>query len=251
MARGFVIVVLAVVCGCGGPSSTTTAPSPAAQEPRQSAARHGRVLRQVAQGPRPRDVVVDAEGVGVGNNATRLRRRIYESKRQETGGFVVEVEFAVQLPSRREIVEFVAGMGETEQQAINDALVNFTLTTSHAVYKAFINPADPHMTSKAMTINGANREVILGDILMRGGDSEKDLDLNPMRASIQGVLSDEPLTPVPHWIKVVYSQNEGKPMTVAVTLDNADHPGMTDAVTRLNWPRRNGFYMAKQFIVVK
>src|SRR5205823_11492574 len=131
--------------------------------------------------------------------------------------------------------------------AVNDALLNFTLTTFHVVYKGFINAADPHMTMSTVAIGGVNCEVIAGDIFLRGAPSNKDIDLNALRAEIQGVLQRFPLAPGPHWIKVVYSQNSRKPMTVAVTLDNADHPEMTEAVKRLKWPLVDGFYMAKQF----
>jgi hypothetical protein len=196
-------------------------------------------------------VIVDESGVGIGENATRLRAGLYGSKPQDKGGFLVEVEFTIQLPSRREVIEFVAGVGQTEEQAINDALLNFTLTTFHVVYKGFINAADPHMTMTTVPINGMNRDVIAGDIFMRGGASDKNIDFNGLTEEIRGALKDLPLTPEPHWIKILYSQNGGKPMTVAATLDNADHLGMTDAVKRMHWPRQDSFYIAKQFIVVK
>jgi hypothetical protein len=197
------------------------------------------------------DVVVDDNGVGVANNTTRLQASLYGSKQHDKGGFIVEMEFTIRVPSNRSITEFVAGIGETEAQAINDAQVNFMLTTFHVVYKGFINDADPHMKSTNMQINGANREVITGDILTRGTASDKKFDFNSMREEIQGTLRNLPLTPEPHWLKVVYSQNNGKPATVAVTLDNVDHPGLTEAVTRLRWPSSDSFYLAKQFIVIR
>jgi len=196
-----------------------------------------------------KDVVVDAGGVGVGDNATRLQASVYGSKHHENRGFVTEVEFTVRLlPSQRKITEFVAGIGKTEEEAIKDALLNFTLTTLHVVYKGFINADDPHMTIDSVVIDGVSRDVIAGDLYMR---SEKKPDLHAMRAQIQDALKNLPLTAGPHWIKVVYGQINSKPTTVAVTLDNADHPDLTEAVKNLNWPRRDGFYMVKQFILVK
>jgi hypothetical protein len=99
--------------------------------------------------------------------------------------------------------------------------------------------------------NGVNRDVFLGDIMLRGNAPTKDIDLNALRAEIRGALQNVRLTPGPHWLKIVYSQNDGKPMTVAVTLDNADHPELTNAVKRLPWPRLDGVYIAKQFSVIK
>jgi hypothetical protein len=68
-----------------------------------------------------------------------------------------------------------------------------------------------------------------------------------MRGAIEGVS----LTDSPHWIKIVYSQSEKKPATVSVTLDNEEHPGLASAVRALAWPKRDSFYMAKQFIVIR
>lgn len=91
-------------------------------------------------------------GVGVGNNATRLRASLYGSK-PSNKGCVVEMEFTIKLPDNRSITEFVAGIGDSEAQAISDAQLNFMLTTFHVVYKGFINDADPHMTSRSAASN--------------------------------------------------------------------------------------------------
>jgi len=252
MGRYFLIIIaVALASGCGKESAATGASAAKAQTRAARRPDMDDFFVKWLEGHGHTDVVVDADGVGVGDNATRLQASLYGSKRHEKGGFVVEVEFTIRLQSRREITEFVAGTGETEKEAINDALLNFTLTTFHVVYKGFINAADPHMTMTNVAMNGVNREVIAGDIFMRGTASSKEIDLGAMRAEIQGALKSLPLTPGPHWFKIVYSQMDGKAMTVAVTLDNADHLSLTDAVKRLKWPHRDGFYMAKQFIVVK
>jgi hypothetical protein len=247
MGRCLIIIALALTAGCrreAPPSEATDTNAPAALDPRME-----EFLVKWLEAHGHKDVVVDAGGVGVGDNATRLQASLYGSNHHENRGFVVEVEFTVRLlPSERKITEFVAGMGETEEEAIKDALLNFTLTTFHVVYKGFINADDPHMTIDSVVINGVSRDVIAGDLYMR---SENKPDLHAMRAQILGAFKNLPLTPGPHWIKVVYGQINSKPTTVSVTLDNADHPALTEAVKNLNWPRRDGFYMVKQFILVK
>ena len=196
------------------------------------------------------DTVVDEQGVGIAGNPTRLRSGLWASK-HENEQFLVEVEYAIQLDGGREIVEFVAGLGDTEEQAIADTQLNFILTTFHAVYKGFMNADDPHMTVDMVNIGGTTREVIAGDVFLRGSNTDEKLDLTGIRKQIQGTLQNVTLTEGPHWIKVVYGQKAGKPLTVAVTVDNADHPELTAAVTNLTWPRSAEVYMAKQFLVVK
>ncbi len=197
------------------------------------------------------DVIVDEQGVGIAGNPTRLKASLYGSDRQEDGSYVVETEFRVRLPSGGEIVEFVAGGGETEDQAIGDCLVNFTLTTFHVVYKGFINPADPHQTVEPVEIAGRKREMLMGDIYMKGSESAEPIDLNAMRPGIQGAIASLPLSQEPHWIKIVYGHVDGQEPFVSAALDNEEHPALTSAIGRLDWPAREGFYMVKQFILVK
>jgi hypothetical protein len=197
------------------------------------------------------NVVVGAQGVGLAGNATRLKAALYGSKKSDKGGYTVETEFRVRLPSGVEIVEYVAGMGGSEEEAVNDSLLNFTLTTFHVLYKGFLNDADPHQKVETVAIGGQPRQLILGDIYLRGQESKQPLDLNAMREPIRKALVGLALSGQPHWIKIVYSQVNEKPLTVAVTLDNGDQEALTEAIKRLPWPKRAEFYMAKQFIVVK
>jgi hypothetical protein len=125
------------------------------------------------------------------------------------------------------------------------------LTTFHVVYKGFINADDPHVRIVPIAIGGANREVIAGDILMQGSVPANQVNLNPVRDEIRDALSNVSMGPDAHWIKVVYSQKDGNPMRVAVTMDNDDQAELTEAVKRLNWPRADGVYAAKVFLVIK
>jgi hypothetical protein len=195
-------------------------------------------------------IVTDAKGVGLEGNATRLKASIYGSEAQKNGGYVVETEFRITLPNGAEIVEFVAGMGDTEEAAIQDSLANFTLTTFHVVYKALLNADDPHQTIQEITIGGKPRHVAFGDLFLRG-EQGTNSDLNAMRPSIEAALAGLSLSDQPHWIKIVYGQNEKVPTIVAVTLDNNDELSLTEKIKQLDWPKHDGFYMVKQFIVIQ
>jgi hypothetical protein len=252
LARPLILLTIAFAIGCGkGPSANSEANSTAAAKHPSQRAKTDAFFVKWFEAHGHTDVVVEEDGVGVGDNATRLKADLYDSKRHEDGSYVIELDFRIRLPSNEEIAEFVAGMGKSEEQAIDDALLNFMLTTFHVVYKGFVNGSDPHMKLTPLEINGATRDVIIGDTYLRGEPSSDKLDLHAVRTEIQGVLKNQPLTLSPHWIKIVYGQHKGKPVTVSVTLDNNEHPELTESVSSLHWPPIDGFYMAKQFIVVK
>jgi hypothetical protein len=228
MARSLFVVALLLVIGCRDQAATP------AQAPRRPELDN--FFSEWLKAHGHSDVVIDDGGVGIAGNETRLMASLYGSNKHDDGSYVVEVEFTTRLPSHGQITDFVAGMGNTEATAINDALLNFTLTTFHVIYKGFINAEDPHISATTVKINGADRAVIAGDIMLRGGPKEGKLDLEPLRAEILKALKQTSLSPLPHWVKIVYSQQGGKPMTVAVTLDNTDELKLTEEVKRLKWP---------------
>jgi hypothetical protein len=196
------------------------------------------------------NVVADASGIGLAGNKTRLHASLYGAEKAKTG-YSVEVEFRITLPEGGPIIEYVSGIGETKDEAMSQAMVNFILTTSHVIYKAFMNPSDPHQRVKSVLINGKTREMFAGDMIQLGGGQTGSIDLDSMSAQLQDLVTALPLGPGPHWIKLIYSQNHSKPLIVSASLDNKDSVEATDALTKLKWPARDDFYMVKQFIVVK
>ena len=195
-------------------------------------------------------IVTDEQGVGLEGNPTRLAASIYGSEEQTTGVFVVETEFRITLANGSQIVEFVAGTGSTEDEAINSSVVNFILSTFHVVYKSFLNANDPHQVIKELTIGGKPRQVAFGDVYMLG-EKGADLNLDAIRPGIEQALSELPLSDEPHWLKTVYGQHKKAPTIVAVTLDNEDALALTEKIKNLDWPKQDEFYMAKQFIVIQ
>jgi hypothetical protein len=260
-------LVLAVLTSCSLPSPS--APSPPTPEPEPnkkstpSEAKGARAssppetprtfddyLVDWLQGHGEEDVVVDKNGVGLDRNKTRIAALLYGSNR--TGeNYIVEVEFRVRLSEEQTITDFVVGVGDPEDAAIKDALRNYTLTTFHVIYKSFLNNNDPHQEVEQIQNNGHQRELLAGPLGIRTSDGVAPLDLEALRQPLRNILASFPYQPGTHWIKVVYGQLRGKPSTVDVTMDNEPHRELTDAILKLEWPKRNGFYMIKLFAVIK
>jgi hypothetical protein len=195
------------------------------------------------------DIVVDGRGVGLAGNTTRLKASIYDVQTHDDA-WSVETEFHITLPGGEEIVEFLAGSGKSEEEAIDDTLANFVLTTFHVVYKSFLNVDDPHQQIKQLSLGGQTRQVAFGDIYCRGQEGTS-FDLSLFQPRVEEAISTITVSGGPHWIKLVYGQMKGEPITVAVTLDNGDETTLTEAVKNLGWPKQEGFYMVKQFIVIQ
>src|SRR6266498_5250379 len=79
------------------------------------------------QGHGESNVVVDAQGVGVADNPTRLRSSLYGSKKF-TNSFTAELEFRVRIPDGREIIEYVAGSDDFHWHSIRSRDLSFIPT---------------------------------------------------------------------------------------------------------------------------
>ena len=248
--RSYSLLALSVllVAGCARtPQQSAPAAAKGARDPGPS----NEMLFDLLKEHGEKEIISDVNGVGIRGNVTRIRGEIQDSK-PERNGYLVETEFRIRLPEGREILEYVAGVGDTQTKAENDGVLNFVLTTFHPIYKTFINPADPHQPiEKLKMANGDTREVALGDIVVRGATGKAPLDLDHVHPLIKAAIQKAPLMGGPHWIKIVYSQAKSKPLTASATLDNFDNADLAAAVKQAPWPRREEVYIAKQFIVIK
>lgn len=233
---GLCLAMLALAAGC-------------AKEPGRAEAE--KFFRDWLRGHGEKNIVRTADGIGLKGNDVRLKASIYGTEGDDESGYTVETEFRIRISPGREIIEYVAGIGRTKDQAFQDSLLNFMLTTFHPVYKSFINPEEPHTKEERVTINGAERRLVMGDVFMRGTAGGDPLDLETINAQVRETLLDLPIDGEPHWIKIVYFQEDGAPLEVAVTLDNGENEALAAAVAALEWPRRDGVYMVKQFIVIR
>jgi uncharacterized protein DUF6348 len=123
------------------------------------------------------NIVEDRKGVGISTSPTRLRSSLYGSEKRQDGTVSAETEFRIHLPDGREIVEYVAGTGDSLEAAEKDAQLNFLLTTFHVVYGGFMNPADPHQTQETVTIDGRPRVLVMGDSMTRSGTTNGAPDI--------------------------------------------------------------------------
>lgn len=194
------------------------------------------------------EVVNDGTGVGIKSAPTRLWAFLYGSE-QSDGGFTVETEFRIVLADGREIVEFVAGNGDTEKSAIGMSFVNFTLSTFHVVYSAFMNSADPHMTHDRVQIGGASCVLTSGGMFALGG--EEIPEFSEVSQQIRDEICKLELPDGTHWLKVVYGLHQDNVLAAAVTLDNESLDSMSSRLSSFAWPATDSFYMAKEFIVIR
>ncbi len=217
-------------------------------------------------------------GIFLPDSKVGLEGQVNQIKQLDGGKLAAELEMRVTLPDRRVIDEFLASVSETtsEVDVVKSALANFTLTTFHPIYAAFIDPKDPHVQRERWTINGKEREVILGDSLETvyegtnektaansnkeaGGvktDAEKKRQASAAQAwweeRLKQAVCARKLDDQDHWVKFFVAHKDGKLAEVAAMLDNSPDPEMSKFFEQLEHPKGVGeMYTIKRFLVVR
>ena len=197
------------------------------------------------------NVVSDRNGVGIANNPVRLNCSLYGSTGQEDGRFVVEMEFNARMPDGRRLVEFVGGVGDSLQAAIDDAKLNFVVTTFHVLYRGFINPSDPHQSEETVLVDGKPRVMVKGDSITRSTENGAMTDLSAVKASFVDLVASRSFSSEPHWIKLVFGQHQGRIVECVASIDSFDDSKLSEEVRALGWPSSDDFYLFKWFILIK
>ena len=253
------ILLLLILSGCGAenpPGAQAKALPPYVEgEKRASPQEADRVTEKARayfvewlRGHHEEHIVNDDSGVGVACSPTRLWATLYGTTATKNG-FMVETEFRITLPNGQQIVEFLAGTGDTEEAAIDQTFANFTLTTFHVVYSCFMNLDDPHVTHESIESNGRKWKIAVGD-LMTVGDG--DGDFSKITQQFRDAILKLDLPPTDHWFKLVYARDGDEAITgSSATYDNKEHSQLSDAIAAIDWPSTDKFYISKQFVVLQ
>ncbi|NRD43611.1 DUF6348 family protein [Corallococcus exiguus] len=200
---------------------------------------------------RAHDLPIQEEGewLRVSPRGPRLQATFTDT-RTEPGLCTRRLDVCLEPWTGRWVVESVAGVGKTEEEALNDALMNFARASLHVLLAAFVRPPDDHVTVETWQVGGIDRRVILGNIITRG-DSPGPQLVEPWLNAFESALRSLPLASGTHWVRVYYAQREEKRMALEVLLDNEPWQELADLLETAPWPAAPGFLSRRLFLVLQ
>ena len=139
------------------------------------------------------------------NHTMRANASIVRESEQH-GGMSVRLDVRLEIALGRIIVESFAGLGETRDEAVADALHNFTANSFHVFLAAFFRPNDPQVTQEEWVIGGRTSRVTIGNMGIRGKLPAHSEHLPGFFKRLEDKLKASPLRPGTHWVRLYYGQ---------------------------------------------
>ncbi|MCW3052666.1 MAG: hypothetical protein JWN14_1836 [Chthonomonadales bacterium] len=165
-------------------------------------------------------------------------------------GITIQLDVRFEIVFGRFIVESCAGMGETWEEAVEEALRNFASYSLHVLIAAFLNGEDADALEEEWVIGGRARCVLIGNVVLRGRPPGEREEVLTWYEGLQQRIEALDLGPEAHWVRVYYAQAGSKSLACEALLDNAVWVAMKSQLAAFAWPRHDAFYAVRQFLVI-
>jgi hypothetical protein len=167
------------------------------------------------------------------------------------GSVSVQLDVRFVASPGRTIIESFVGLGETREQAVDNARQNFLANTFHVLLAAFFQPKDSQVNREEWIIGGQKKRVTLGNVGIRGqvpGDGQE-----AMRwfQAFQEKIQQRKLSEGINWIRLFFAQMEGKTISCEVLLNNEAWPEVQAEMAAFPWPLGQEFYSVRVFMIVE
>jgi hypothetical protein len=170
---------------------------------------------------------------------------------EQQAGTSVQLDVRLEIAPGRTIIESFAGVGETREKAVADALHNFTVNSLHVLLAAFFHSDDPQVSQEQWVVGGRTSRVTIGNVGIRGKPPVQGEPLVGWFRRFEDKLKKTELRPATHWVRLYYAHMEGKTMDCEVLLDNNVWEDMQSEMAALDWPSGDDFYSVRVFLVIE
>ena len=164
----------------------------------------------------------------------------------------LQLDFYVDLPDGRLLIESFAGLGTSRNEAIKDGFQNYVFNSFHVILSTISDVANTdQVETEEWTINGRKRNVLIGGMGIRRFTDAEFTPPTEWFSTVQKQIENLPLDERSHWIRCYYAQMDGKPMTIEALFDNEESSILVDTLKQIEWPIDSEFYGLRIFLVIQ
>lgn len=196
------------------------------------------------------NAVLQEEWIIFPNHNIRANAEIVRELKQENI-ITVQLDVRVEISSWQTIMESFAGFAETREQAVTDALNNFTSSMLHVLLAAFFLPPDDQVAEEQWHIGDRDYRVIIGNAVCRGKlpvQGQQPVDWFDI---FEQKIKQQKLGPGTHWVRLYYAQMQGKAISCEVILDNEIREKLQTQMAAIDWPSGEEFYSTRIFLIIQ
>jgi hypothetical protein len=196
------------------------------------------------------EAVAEDEWITFPNRTLRAGASIVRDTEQR-GWMSAQLAVRLEIAPGQTILESFAGLGETREKAIADALHNFSVNSFHVFLAAFFRSRDEQVTQEEWIIGGRTSRVTIGNLGIRGKPPVQGERLLGFFKQFEDKLKAKHLQPGTHWVRLYYGQMQRKAIACEVLLDNGEWEELQSEMAAIDWPASEDFYSVRVFLVIQ
>ncbi len=190
------------------------------------------------------------EGWAIVNNDLPGLRGAYELRPRESG-VMLQMDIELRLGSGRSIWEHYAGWGDSEKQAVGEAVYKFCAGAFHVYLSAYWNHHEPDQVEiERWTIGDTQWDAYVGNMIQNASEGQKSGFPRDYMTLVQQAISSETFSREDHWFSF-YGANLKGDLTMDSRLDNDSWQAVNEKLASLEWPEATGFYSTRNFILLR
>jgi hypothetical protein len=174
------------------------------------------------------------------------------NQREYDNGYSVQLDIQAAVAREVIIVESFAGMGDSEQAAILDAVENLCHSSLHVFLAALWDQVDDQqVTVERWEIGDARWRVFIGNYVIRTSEGLQVAIPEDAFPTTERLIRGLPLEGDLHWIRTFFSNVTLEDTVIEVLHNNEVWEAAQDAISRLEWPRTDKFYSVRNFLIMR
>jgi hypothetical protein len=166
-------------------------------------------------------------------------------------GLTIQLDVRFSFATNQTIIESFAGIGQTRDEAFNDAVQNFAANSLHVLLATFLNENDKEVTVEEWSIAGKRKVVTIGKVGIRGKPPVQGEELVKWFGCFEEKIKNSRLADGTHWVRLYYGQIDHKSLTCEVLLDNEHWSEMQTEMAAFAWPTGPDFYSVRIFLIIR